>query len=88
VSIRRDQFDSRMAARSQPPQKRQPASPVLGGGGVDAQDLRDQRVNVDHTTGLSDLEHEGVSRDKRVRAGVERSGAKRLHRGVELRGHN
>jgi hypothetical protein len=97
VRVAGDQFDPGQAAGGQRPQERQPARPVLGGGDVDAEDLAvalgvhassDQGVHVDHPTGLSDFEDQRVGGDERVRAGIQRSGAKRFHGGVEFLGHH
>ena len=81
------------AAGDQIPQERQPAGAVLGGGDLESEDLPvplgvdpggDQGVDPDHPAGFADLEHQGVHRHERVRAGVQRPGAERLHLLIEL----
>jgi hypothetical protein len=49
---------------------------------------RDQRVHVDDTALLADLEHQRVRGDERVRPGIQGPAAERLDRGVELLGHH
>jgi hypothetical protein len=62
----------------------QPARPIFGGGDLDAQDFavalgvdthRDQGVYVDHPAVLAHLEDQRVGGHKRIRAGVQGSGA-------------
>ena len=97
VGIAGDQRDPGQAAGDQVAEERQPARPVLGGGDLDAQDFSvalgvdaggDQGVHPDDAAVLADLEHQRVGGHERVRAGVERAGAKRLDGLVELGGHD
>jgi hypothetical protein len=61
-----------------------PALPVPVGVHPD----REQGMDVDHPPGLSDLQHQGVSGQERVRALIQRPGAERLHLGVQVFGHD
>jgi hypothetical protein len=48
---------------------------------------RKQGVHVDGAPTLTDLEHQRVGGDERVRASIERPSAERLHRLVQRLGH-
>lgn len=96
VGIGGHQTDPGQAPGDQAAPERRPARAVLGTDHLDAEDFPvsvgvhsrgDQGVDVDHPPALADLERQGVRRDERVRANVQRPGPERRHRGVEIGGH-
>ena len=75
----------------------QPTSTILGGGDVDAEDLPvpvgvdaggDQHMHRHHPAALTDLHRQRVGGHERVRAHIQRPGAKRLHVLIQLLGHH
>jgi len=97
VRVRGDETDPGQAPRGQIAEEPQPAGAVLGRADLDPEDLpvpigvdpgRDQGVHVDHPPALTDLQHERVGGDERVRALVERAGPELRHGGVEFGGHH
>ena len=98
VRVGGDQRDPGQATGDQVAEERQPAGAVLGAADLQATpaDLpvavgvhpgREQRVDVDRAAALADLEDQRVGGHERVRAGVQRAGAERLHLRVEVLGH-
>jgi hypothetical protein len=97
VRVGGDQPHPGQAACGQVAEERQPAGAVLSGGDLDTEDLPvpvgvhpggDQGVHVDHPAALTNLKHQGVRGDERVRALVERPPAELPDLGVELGGHH
>jgi hypothetical protein len=97
VRVRCHQRHPGQAACGQVAEERQPPGTVLGRGDVQAEDLsvaigidadREQRVDVARPAALTHLEHQGISGQERVRAGVQRPGAERLDLFVGILGHH
>jgi hypothetical protein len=97
VGVGGDQRHAGQAAGGQVAEERQPAGAVLGGGDLQPEDLpvpvsvhagREQGVHADDAAALSDLQHQRVGGEERVRAGVQRPGPEVLHHRVQLGGHH
>jgi len=97
VRVGSDELNAGQAAGGEVAEERQPAGPVLTGGGLQARISRcpsaltpaaSSAWTFNDPTALTDLEHQGVNSDERVRARVQRPGPERLDLSVELFSHH
>ena len=92
MTVGDDQLHPRQAAGDQAAQERRPAGAVLGRGDLHSEDLPpligvdaggDQRVHVHRPAALAHLLRQRVQPHERIRSGIQRLGAKRLHLPVQ-----
>jgi hypothetical protein len=97
VGVGGDEADSGQAAGGQVAEEREPAGAVFGAGDLQAEDLAvpvgvhagsEQGVHVHDPAAFTDLQHQRVGGDERVRARVQRAGAERRDVFVEVAGHH